>query len=140
MFEVVSDLCNYPSWLSILPKVERVDEDTWLVELRGKIGPLARSKQLRMVRTTQAKPSLVRFERRELDGRNHSPWILEAKITGESTASGESTVAARCELTMHLHYGGTFGDAMLHRMLTNEIEASRPRLLSVLDEWQPTKG
>ncbi len=85
LFADVDDLGAYPScWLSIVPRAERAEADpgdvgpAWAVELRGRIGPLARSKRLRMVRTALYVPHHVRFERRELDGRQHSPWVLDA--------------------------------------------------------------
>jgi hypothetical protein len=33
-------------------------------------------------------------------------------------------------LEMSLHYGGTFGGGLVENLLTDEIEASRPRLVS----------
>ena len=118
LFAVVERLDDYPDWLSIVAGVV-ADGDAWQVELRGRIGPLARSKRLRMQRTRHEPPRLVRFERRELDGREHAPWVLDASV--ESTGSGS-------RLTMHLHYGGRLGGRALERMLGEEIEASRPRL------------
>jgi carbon monoxide dehydrogenase subunit G len=118
LFAVVERLDGYPDWLSIVTGVE-VDGDAWQVELRGRIGPLARSKRLRMQRTHHDPPHGVRFERRELDGRDHASWVLDATV--EPNGSGS-------RLTMHLHYGGTFGGRVLERMLVDEIEASRPRL------------
>lgn len=128
VFEVIANLDNYPSWLSILPRVERLGDTAWNVELKGKIGPLARSKRLRMVRTSLAVPHQVVFERVELDGRDHSEWVLRADVE----TNDESTPG--CTLTMNLHYGGSFGDQLLKRMLINEIESSKPRLLELLSE------
>lgn len=96
-------------------------EEAWVVDLRGRLGPLARSKRLRMVRTVLDAPHHVRFERRELHGRSQSPWVLDAQV--EPTAGGS-------RLSMRLHYGGSFGDQILERMLHGEIERSRPRLLA----------
>ena len=56
LFAVVDDLRRYPEWLSIVPRavaVEAADDDpgpAWSVDLRASIGPLRRSKRLRMVR------------------------------------------------------------------------------------------
>ena len=122
LFALVEDLDAYPEWLSIVSAVKG-DGPAWEVELRGRIGPLARSKRLRMERTAHEAPGHVRFERRELDGRQHSPWVLDAVV--DPTADGS-------RLTMHLHYGGSFGGAVLERMLGDEIEASRPRLAALL--------
>jgi hypothetical protein len=136
LFAVVDDLAAYSSWLSIVPTAEPAEPvegdggPVWTVELRGRIGPLARSKRLRMVRTLHQPPARARFERRELDGRDHSPWILDAVV---SKTKGGS------KLQMHLHYGGSFGGAVLERLLRDEIEQSRRRLLeAVLAPENPT--
>ena len=129
LFAAVADLGDYPGWLSIVNRAEPTgaapgDEGpAWLVELRGRLGPLARSKRLRMVRTVMDAPGRLRFERREIDGRAHSPWILDAEVESRDDGS---------RLTMRLHYGGAFGGSTLERMLANEIDKSRPRLLDLL--------
>ncbi|HEY6414605.1 MAG TPA: hypothetical protein VIX41_00150, partial [Acidimicrobiales bacterium] len=57
LFGWVDDLAHYPEWLDIVPRatpVEAQDGDpgpAWSVDLRGRLGPFARSKRLRMVRT-----------------------------------------------------------------------------------------
>ena len=79
---VVADLGTYPSWLDIVPRAEPDDDPSgaaWSIDLRGQVGPLRRAKRLRMVRTLD-EPTSVRFERRELDGRAHSVWMLDASI------------------------------------------------------------
>ncbi|MFZ9166264.1 MAG: SRPBCC family protein, partial [Ilumatobacteraceae bacterium] len=52
LFDYVADLANYSSWLEFVHKVELVGDSietdaTWFVELRAKLGVLARSKRLR---------------------------------------------------------------------------------------------
>ena len=125
LFAEVIDLSTYPTWLTIVTRADRREDgaDAWTVDLRGRLGPLARSKRLRMERTELDSPRRVRFERREAGGRNSSPWVLEATV--EPTAGGS-------RLTMSLHYGGSFGAGLLERMLTDEIERSRPALLARL--------
>jgi len=131
LFEVVSDLGTYPRWLDIVPRADVVATvpgdagPAWSVDLRGQLGPLRRSKRLRMVRTGAAPDDLVVFERRELDDRSHSDWVLRARIA-DGTAPGTSV------LTMELHYGGSMWMPMLDRLLADEIERSRGRLLEVL--------
>ena len=44
----------------------------WRVELRARVGPFARSKQLRMVRTVYEPERIARFERIEDDERDHA--------------------------------------------------------------------
>lgn len=124
VFAVVADLATYPRWLDIVARAEP-EGDAWSVDLRGRLGPFARSKRLRMVRTANDSPSHARFERAELDGRSHSPWVLDALVT---------PVGGGSRLTMQLHYGGGLWMPVLERMLRDEIERSRVRLLSVLDD------
>ncbi len=135
LFDSVDDLGGYPEWLEIVERAEvappHPDDDgdaAWLVDLRGRLGPLARSKRLRMVRTTCDAPGLVRFERREHDGRNHSDWVLEAEVQPvEADADGPAS-----RLVMRLHYGGVFGGSVLEKLLSDAIERSRPALLQRL--------
>jgi hypothetical protein len=124
LFAWVGDLERYPAWLDIVPRAVADGDDAWLVDLRGRLGPLARSKRLRMARVALDAPRSVRFERRERDGRRHSPWVLEAAV---------AAVAGGSRLTMRLHYGGSLFDRVLERLLTDEIERSRQRLLDCLD-------
>ena len=131
LFEWVEDLARYPEWLDIVPRAEAADhrpEDigpAWSVDLRGRLGPFARAKRLRMVRTLLEPGRRARFERMEHDGRQHSPWLLDARIEPASEGS---------VLTMHLHYGGRLWMPALDRLLADEIERSRPRLLARLSD------
>lgn len=131
LYAVVSDLATYPRWLEIVPRAEPTEPDdgdvgpAWSVDLRGQLGPLRRSKRLRMVRTVAEPGELVVVERRELDDRTHSDWILRARI-------GPGAVAEVTRLTMELHYGGSMWMPLLDRLLAEEIERSRGRLLQVL--------
>ena len=130
LFAWVDDLGRYPRWLDIVPRasaVERHPDDpgpAWSVDLRGRLGPFARSKRLRMARTVHD-PGRVRFERVEHDGRQHSPWVLSAEVTG---------IAGGSRLRMHLHYGGSLVGPLVERLLADEIARSRPRLLALLAE------
>lgn len=128
LFGWIDNLALYPSWLEIVTRA--VEEPArgdghpaWAVDLRARLGPLARSKRLRMVRTECDYPVLVRFERDELDGRSHSDWVLEGRV--ESQGGGS-------RLTMKLHYGGSRFGSALQRLLRDEIERSRPRLLALI--------
>lgn len=129
LFAVVADLTTYPRWLSIVHQVTAQadvsgEPSSWMVELRGKVGPFARSKRLRMVQSTCESPNIVVFERRETDGRKHSPWVLTAQV--ETTSVGSN-------LTVNLHYGGTlFTGGVLERLLADQIVQGRERLLAVL--------
>ena len=82
-------------------RVEPLEPDegrpAWRVELRARIGPFARSKQLRMVRTEFEPGRRVRFERVQDDERDHAEWILTATV---DEAEGGAT------LTTGLTYTG----------------------------------
>ena len=70
--EVLRDLGNCPRWLDIVRRADPAAAapgdagPAWMVTLRAKVGPLARSKRLRMVRTVDTAHHL-RFERAETD-------------------------------------------------------------------------
>lgn len=135
LFEAVGVLDGYDRWLDIVGAVRAAGSHSddpgpaWLVDLRGQIGPLRRSKRLRMVRTEHHPPEgrlpgRVRYERRELDGRVHSPWTLDALVSSRADSSSH--------LEMTLYYGGSLWVPMMERMLRDEIQRSRPRLLEHL--------
>ena len=125
----MSDLSAYTQWLDIVYRAEAVSQSfredaVWTVQLRGKVGPFARSKNLRMVRTVNNAGSRVVFERKELDGRSHSAWVFTADISSKDQGS---TVA------VHLHYGGTlFTGGVLERLLADQITRGQQRLLKTL--------
>ena len=136
LYDVVRDLGTYADWLDIVTRAEPVDaadgEDrAWSVDLRGQVGPFRRSKRLRMVRVAEDAPdgegvAAVRFERRELDGKAHSTWVLAAELHTPAGGSGP-------EMRMRLHYGGNLWVPMLDRLLADEIERSRPRLVAYVN-------
>ena len=127
LFELIDDLSTYPQWNGLVHSAiaEPGDEPVWDVELRARLGPLARSKRLRMIRTARdAERFTATFERDQADGRNHSAWILDARIVERD---GIST------LTMHLHYGGSlWTGGALERVLAEQITSGRERLLQLV--------
>jgi Polyketide cyclase / dehydrase and lipid transport len=135
LFAWVDDLRHYPSWLSVVSHVtpEPGDERSpaWLVELRGRLGLLARSKRLRMVRTAWQPGQRVVFERAELDGRRHSAWVLTAEVR---PADGGA------DLSMHLHYGGSLWGPVLERLLGEEVERGQARLGALVAAGPPPIG
>ena len=119
-FAMVDDLGRYPEWMDLVHDVVEAPlspagERVWDVELRAQVGPLARSKRLRMVRIVHEPSHRVVFERREVDGRQHSPWILESTL--------DARAADSVELTMLLTYGGNlWTGAVLERVLDDHVE------------------
>ena len=114
-----------------MPLVHRAEPDDdvaniWMVELRARVGPLARSKRLRMRRTVIEHPVRVRFERAELDERQHAPWMLGAALEPTADASGT-------RLTVSLHYGGTlWSGGLLERVLSDQIDEGKQNLLALV--------
>jgi hypothetical protein len=127
VFAWVDDLARYPAWLPLVTRVEpdggSPQRPGWLVDLRGRLGPLARSKRLRMARTAWEPGTLAVFERDERDGRDHSVWVLRAEVTARPAGS---------RLSMDLHYGGRLWGPVLERLLGEEIARAQVRLAELV--------
>jgi hypothetical protein len=125
LFTVMADLSTYGSWMALIERCELAvaaptDEGpAWWITLRAKVGPFARSKRLRMVRTQTIDPSFVRFERHETDGKSHSEWIMEARIDPLESGS---------RVTVDLSYSGGLWSGPLDAVLGSQVEAAVPRL------------
>lgn len=131
LFGLVDELTGYPDWMPLAHRVRVADAEpdgrpAWEVELRARLGPFARSKRLRMVRTVHDPATgEVRFERVEHDGRQHSPWVLDAVVT--PLPEGGS------RLEMRLHYGGAlWTGGVMEKVLADQIVAGRERLLALV--------
>ncbi|MGA7760051.1 MAG: SRPBCC family protein [Ilumatobacteraceae bacterium] len=136
VFALVDDLDRYPQWMQLVHDVAIApptddDQPAWEVELQAQVGPFARSKRLRMVRTVHEPTSAVVFERDELDGRRHSPWVLRCAIVPDA---GEHV-----RLTMTLVYGGNlWTGAVLQRVLDDHVERGAVELSALLaDRGRP---
>lgn len=130
-FALVDDLAAYPEWMDLVHDVEEVSptdgDRTWNVELQAQVGPFARSKRLRMVRTVHDPEHRVVFERAEVDGRRHSPWVLAATLDPDGVDRGE------VRLTMTLTYGGNlWTGAVLQRVLDDHVERGAAALRDLL--------
>jgi len=142
-FALVDDLGVYPTWMDLVHDVEEVDPTgalrTWNVELQAQVGPFARSKRLRMVRVVHDQERRVVFERAEVDGKRHSPWILSAALDPESSEesgpAGAMTRLTMTRLTMTLTYGGNlWTGAVLQRVLDDHVERGAAALSALLSE------
>lgn len=119
----VSDLARYPQWMPLVHSAEPSGDDAWDVELRAKVGVFARSKRLRMKRTVHS-DSLFVFEREEIDGRRHSPWLMRVSLA----PSGDGSV-----VTIDLSYGGNLWTAgVLDRVLASQVDAGKKGLANVV--------
>ena len=138
LYAVMADLATYPNWLDLVHRAEPAptassqgDGDqappAWTVTLRARIGPLARSKRLRMVRTVDD-GRLVRFERRELDGRQHSDWTLSAWVDHLEDEPWRS------EVRLDLTYGGSLWSGLLEGVLEAAAGDATERLQAYVAE------
>lgn len=124
VFAHVALLDEYPSWMRLVHKVDRLEPDegrsAWWVELRARVGPFARSKQLRMVRVAVETDRSVRFERVQPDERDHANWILDVALDEHDGGT---------QVTMQLAYtGDLWTGGVLQRVLDDEIRRGREGL------------
>lgn len=134
VYPLVADLTRYPDFLEIVHRVEPAppgaegEPPAWLVTLRAKIGPFARSKRLRMVRTVADEGRQARFERAEIDGRSHSAWVLEATVAPRPSGEGSDGGST---LTMRLAYSGGLWSSALDGLLRSQVDKAATRLDSL---------
>ncbi|MFK7918251.1 MAG: SRPBCC family protein [Ilumatobacter sp.] len=126
LFVHLDDLVDYPAWMPLVHEVEQLDESSWLVELRAQVGPFARSKRLRMERTSMVANERAVFERREQDGREHSRWVLRADLAVDDDGL--------TELTMTMSYDGSlWAGPILERVLDDQVRRGSERLLDLVN-------
>lgn len=144
--EIIGDLATYPKWLELVSDTtaeptELGDNPAWLVTIQAKIGPFSRSKRLRMVRTSfdnAAVGSQARFERDELDGRQHSTWTMQITLTPspastpspglhDPSEAGEPN-EGECEIAIDLAYGGALWSGALEAVLGPVVESAGRKL------------
>lgn len=131
----VDDLTRFTSWTELLHDVStqtpaQGELAAWSVELRGKLGPFARSKRLRMARVATESPEHLRFERREIDTGSHGQWNLDVRLAAGGTRATTLVV-------MHLEYEGRLWSGAVERLLHNDIETSKRRLAEVVSRGNP---
>jgi len=125
VFAEVANLDTYPAWLGMVQRAERIERlpddpgPAWMVDLGARLGPIKRTKRVRMVRAEARPPKLVRFERREADGGHHSAWVLTAEVEADGAGS---------RLTMGLHYGGAGRIPGVDRILADEVRRATKKL------------
>ena len=129
VFVHLGDLSAYPAWTGLVSRAASLPQGddgrpAWAVDLRGHVGPLARSKRLRMVRARHDPPHLVVFERAEADGRAHASWTLTAEL---------NEVDGGCRVTMTFAYGGGLWGPVVERLLGDEIDRSKRDLATLVE-------
>lgn len=140
VMEALLDLDHYGEWIDVVRRVESAepaegdDGPAWWVTLRAAVGPLARNKRLRVVRTVDPSRGgdgggdnqgggTVTYRRREIDDRDHAAWEMQS-----SAAPAESGTA----VTVRLAYGGSLWSGLLDGVLDRAIDAAIAKLGSRL--------
>ena len=130
IFGVLKDLAAYESWLGFVDSVESLEAEgnlaCWQVTLRAQIGPFARLKQLRMVLVEDEAPRVIRFVRRETDGKEHSNWELLVLIDGREGGG--------CSVTMEVSYSGKFWSLPLQSVFHSHVDAAKDLLQQTFAE------
>lgn len=126
----LADLDTYPRWNELVSEassVPAVDDDlgpAWETTLRAQVGPFARSKRLRFVRTVdELGPDGAfqsRFERKEVDNRDHAVWVMATDARADERG--------RTRVSMELSYEGALWVPSLGGVLSGAIERSSRRL------------
>ena len=134
LFTHVATLDRYPPWMRLIHRVEVIEPDdgrpAWRVELRARVGPFARSKSLRMVRTVYEPDRAARFERIQDDNRDHAEWIMLATV---------DDVEGGARLVTDLTYTGKlWGSGILQRILDDEIRRGKDELWRLVSV-EPTR-
>lgn len=133
--DVVADLSTYPLWNDVVASAEPLndsDDVAWLTTLRARVGPFARSKQLRMVRSehrVEDQTHTIRFVRSETDGREHSAWIMNAGIAPATTSTNDQT----SRVVLGLDYSGGLWNPALDLVLGSAIDRATRNLSSYLE-------
>ncbi len=130
LFKIIGDLTTYPHWLDVVSEVEPTDDpEAWLITLKARVGPFSRSKRLRMARVQHhaavGETSLVRFERREVDGKDHADWTLAAEV---DPVNGDGDGGHRSEVRLELSYGGGMWSAPLEGVLGSAADRATEKL------------
>jgi len=135
VFPFVVDLSAYPRWLPLVHDAEPAPaapgaHPAWFVELRAQVGPLARSKRLRMERVEHEPGRLVVFERAEHDGRQHARWSLRVELAGRDA---DASAPATTTVMMHLAYDGAlWTGGLLESVLDEQIRRGRSGLAELV--------
>lgn len=126
--DLLGELDRYPDWLDLVVAADTTVATkgdigpAWLVTLRAKVGPFARSKRLRMVRVAND-PDHLRFERSELDDRDHASWVLDARLSQTRP----------CMVNVELSYSGRLWSSPLEAILRSQTSTAIERLKTLVE-------
>ena len=131
-YSVLSELTTYTEWLNFIDSVEPVESEddlVWMLVLKAQLGPFSRMKKLRMARVTSEPWKLIRFERKEISGRDASDWSIDVKF---KQLDLETT-----ELTFVVSYAGKFWTRTLETVFNTYVDQARTDLKAYFVSLRP---
>ena len=131
-YSVLSELTTYTEWLNFIDSVElveSVDDLVWMLVLKAQLGPFSRMKKLRMARVASEPRKLIRFERKEISGRDASDWSIDVKF---KQLDLETT-----EITFVVSYSGKFWTRTLETVFNTYVDQARTDLKAYFVSLRP---
>ena len=131
-YSVLSELTTYTEWLNFIDSVEPVESEddlVWMLVLKAQLGPFSRMKKLRMARVTSEPWELIRFERKEISGRDASDWSIDVKF---KQLDLETT-----EITFVVSYSGKFWTRTLETVFNTYVDQARTDLKAYFVSLRP---
>lgn len=131
-FSVLSDLSTYTQWLNFIESVEPVeskDGRVWMLVLKAQLGPFSRMKRLRMAKVSSEPHKFIRFERKEISGRDASDWSIDVKF---KQLDLETT-----EITFVVSYSGKFWTRTLETVFNTYVDQARTDLKAYFVSLRP---
>ena len=131
-YSVLSELTTYTEWLNFIDSVElveSVDDLVWMLVLKAQLGPFSRMKKLRMARVASEPRKLIRFERKEISGRDASDWSIDVKF---KQLDLETT-----EITFVVSYSGKFWTRTLESVFNTYVDQARTDLKAYFVSLRP---
>lgn len=131
LFAITEDLANISPWLDLLGDAKPASPDpsdvgpAWDATFVVKLGPLTKTKDVRLVQIEHEPYKSVVYERHEIPTEGKDPskiamWRLTLKVS--PTNEGSS-------LFVNVFYGGDALGDMAEGILTKELNKSKPALL-----------
>ena len=122
-YSVLSELTTYTEWLNFIDSVEPVESEAdlvWMLVLKAQLGPFSRMKKLRMAKVSSEPHKLIRFERKEISGRDASDWSIDVKF--------KQIDLKTTEITFVVSYSGKFWTRTLETVFNTYVDQARTDL------------
>tara|TARA_X000000368_G_scaffold72020_1_gene52639 strand:+ start:3043 stop:3501 length:459 start_codon:yes stop_codon:yes gene_type:complete len=131
-FCALSDLATYTQWLDFIASVEPIESEedpVWMLVLKAQLGPFSRMKKLRMVKVASEPHRLIRFERKEISGRDASDWSIDVNF--------EQLDLETTKITFAVSYSGKLWTRTLETVFNAYVDQARIDLQDYFVSLQP---